>query len=1196
MAVFLLTCWQVTSFAQTATRPPTNNIPTNSKPPTTTKPNEPQQSKPGVRIDVGDILGKILQPKPKKDPRPKILLIGDFKLTVESYSNPGVFDPINKEIVGASGTAWLTFNCADSQIALPFEIIDLSAAKQLHSFHVVESVSDPTNQISLKDAQIYRPDAKLGDHVDLPSIQKPGAQDITEAKPMPKPGPAKGNVLLHFDKVTIVPDTGWPDVGRIVVGSATYPTEHPTPKIITLSLNGFQALIDVLTLTPDEGIANINLQLPGNVGSAATCGPATLPLGTTQIKPNCEFYVEKPGDAFGPWIIGDTSLIASGTGYTADFSSSQSPGSHPADWRGVALDQGQLSGTATIPKQSNTGYLAADFDFSDAMVVGTGFRGLAKTGNVDFSTVDPMDYKVAAQSVQLGLTKSSIVSGKLDAGHIEFPLAAACRELDPNKAIGASFAQLVVQDDMDLAGEIQFKTGTRISWGELTHPGDPTTPWGLGVSAGCLYLPAGPKPTFSPDTGSSFISFAVKVDPNATLADMESVGMSGAVVGSAGMKDLYIYTRDRPNGTSNPLITDNVDGWMRIGHRGFDAKLLAVETKNNPQTQFGNPDTNKNPGYVGNTPFDTSLIPAGSEQKRGMHFEFCTSAAYDSGIGGSINLAEPAGIPNLAFADMKASSTANLLGGNIELPTVGSQLAYWKVGLYPTGDPKQAGVVSVRTGRLIFTAAGITEFMHFLKPFRLTWGEIYADGNLGELFFDYNPYGQKFDGLSYSPHTIALSKYVNGTTDGYLATSGSVHMNYFGAAFANIQDARNDGQPAAPFNGRKVSVPKTGEPGTSPTDLHLHGQWDNSAGNSLATMDFPDATMDYYNKAQDGFIGTGTCRLGFFGDAPVDATIEVHRDAIDVCTSSTATRDLDLGLYAAIGGLSRISGCARIQGPTLERMCLDGCLEASVSTGNGIVEPKEGYVVEVIASVTPSTFTFNASGDMSMAVAGSAVDLSGSIFLNHDYVKSSAEGMVNARINCNSVLSGLEGNGQITWYIDPSVQYLQGRMAMSVCTWLGGGGLEGGLFVGHAVPKAKVWVLQTSNGCYGVSQAQLPDTLTGVYGYGRAGLGWGNWLFSGGVDLYAGMGAFTVAPPGAGSAWDNAGVGLPYVVGAAGAGLHGEILGGIVSASGWANLTLSGPVPMKYEGTLSLEGCVLWVFCGSVSVTTGLNSDGFYLF
>ena len=36
---------------------------------------------------------------------------------------------------------------------------------------------------------------------------------------------------------------------------------------------------------------------------------------------------------------------------------------------------------------------------------------------------------------------------------------------------------------------------------------------------------------------------------------------------------------------------------------------------------------------------------------------------------------------------------------------------------------------------------------------------------------------------------------------------------------------------------------------------------------------------------------------------------------------------------------------------------------------------------------------------------------------------------------------------------------------------------------------------------------------------------------------------------------------LPFVVGACGIYVHGEILGGLVSASAWANLSLRGPVP-----------------------------------
>jgi hypothetical protein len=36
-------------------------------------------------------------------------------------------------------------------------------------------------------------------------------------------------------------------------------------------------------------------------------------------------------------------------------------------------------------------------------------------------------------------------------------------------------------------------------------------------------------------------------------------------------------------------------------------------------------------------------------------------------------------------------------------------------------------------------------------------------------------------------------------------------------------------------------------------------------------------------------------------------------------------------------------------------------------------------------------------------------------------------------------------------------------------------------------------------------------------------------------------------------------------------------------------------VPTYFEGTVSLQGCVAWVFCASASITAGINSSGFYL-
>jgi len=117
-----------------------------------------------------------------------------------------------------------------------------------------------------------------------------------------------------------------------------------------------------------------------------------------------------------------------------------------------------------------------------------------------------------------------------------------------------------------------------------------------------------------------------------------------------------------------------------------------------------------------------------------------------------------------------------------------------------------------------------------------------------------------------------------------------------------------------------------------------------------------------------------------------------------------------------------------------------------------------------------------------------------------------------------------------------------------------------------------------------------------VFGYGQLAFALNVAIFGGGIEIYVAMGAFQFTPPpGSGLATAFTGAGLPYVVGACGVYIHGEILGGLVSASAWANLAIRGPFPIFFDGTVGLEGCVAWVFCGSVQLNAGLDATGFYL-
>jgi hypothetical protein len=208
------------------------------------------------------------------------------------------------------------------------------------------------------------------------------------------------------------------------------------------------------------------------------------------------------------------------------------------------------------------------------------------------------------------------------------------------------------------------------------------------------------------------------------------------------------------------------------------------------------------------------------------------------------------------------------------------------------------------------------------------------------------------------------------------------------------------------------------------------------------------------------------------------------------------------------------------------------------------------------------------------------VEVSAAVHLFVDWQRGSAEGEVQGRIDCNSVVGGLEGEGQVTWYVDSSTQYLQGKLAMEICGWTGGAGLEGGLFLGNNVPRTRAWVLYEGGDRFGISDDILPQTLTGIYGYGQLKFGVNWYIFGGGVEIFLGVGLF--GP-------------VPNIFGHCGVYVHGEILGGLVSASAWADLALRGPVPLYFEGSLGLEGCVLWFLCASIEVTAGLNSDGFYL-
>lgn len=1107
---------------------------------------------------------------------PTACLVGGFELVLDDLT-AGEYDERDRLFHGVAGTAWLRLPCARPPIYGP--VLDHPDVLRVsHAVEVVQEVLHPQTQVSLADARRFRPDVSIGDTVHLGlDVDRPDLSAIVGlGRGVPDwvgRLPQRNGFPVELRDVTIAVEVGFVTRSRIIEGSVAYRVPGRFHRPIQVTRNGFTVTISSLDLSPKGGRAVATVQLPGGLTEVDSCRPASIDLGAVTMSPSCELYVDAPDQAYGPWLLADTGLVIDGTGYEFDFSSAAR----------LRLGPGTATGEKTVPNPCNTGYLRGRYTYGHATVVSSGFFGTIHLADpVSFDAINPLGQSFTFAEGGMDIWYSKIVRGELKNGWSDLPEVAVC-EGTPGHRVRTPIAVVSVQPDLDLAGAFDLG-GQEISWGELTRRHEEVVAWTGRFDRGYLYLPAGPCASYSPVAGGTFTGPDIDHTVDASLAELGAHQAAG--VSFPALTDALVFSPDRPGRRGNPIRIGRLQGWIRVGVTGVDGTLTTYHELRGEE--LGDPTST---GYEGGIAFDTRLF---ANDKKNLLAEFVTSASHDSHVAGQFTLPLPCNIASLDFTELKITSTACLVGGDLSLPSGGVPLEYWALDLVPTGAPGQAGVISVRTGRVLLTAAGLTEPAHFTKPFGLTWGELLADGNLGELFLDFNNWGQRFDGLTFNPREVALSRYDPVDDFPYLGVSGKVCFPFFGLHDVNIRDA-TDLTTSLPHP-RHVTVPKTPiTPHAPVTQLALSGTWHDVNSDELARFECLEADVDYNVAGQNGFLGTGGGEFGFLHSNPLDILVEIHSDATDIRFTSSDTHDLDLGVAIRLGGMGEIAGNARIEGPTLARMTLYGMLEHSAAAGS-IFGPKAGFETEINISVTPTTFDFYASGDMLLSVALVDLEASATVHLSFDYAAGSAEGELYGRVDCDAAVAGLSGEGQLTWHASPAMQYLQGRLKVSVISWVVSGGLEGGFFIGNNVPKTLAWVLDPTDTRFGMSRSILPTTLTGVFGYGQASIGVNYYVLGGGVDIYAGAGAFSAPIAAGGPLAPFAGNPLlPYVVGACGIGVHGEILGGLVSASAWANLSLRGPVPTYFEGTFGLRGCVGWVLCASTDITAGINSSGFYV-
>jgi hypothetical protein len=1139
------------------------------------------------------IVNKIPPPIVKKL-IPETLVAGTFRIEVEEYDQPS--KSVNPKL--PSGTGRVKFTCPPYVHPFPWKNI----RPALKTFSVVQNVTDSLTQIHINDALAVNPAVRSGDKIQLSLPERSEASQLLVDRNLVigllKGLKAPGGLRVRFR------DVEWTGpLSPVVVlseGIAWYPAapvSPPVPAQIAIE-PGFSLAIDSLVITPSKATVRGSILLPPCIISNTACTRSSLSLPWTAITGQCELYREVPDSSFGPFYVGQTGVQVAGKGYTIDFSSVHSdPSVIPSlgnAWKGIVLKSGSTPDPPSETVLSNRGYVKAKYTFTNGLIISSGLEArLNLDAPFAFRTVEPMGYLVAIHPPEgyLKLSACAVQGGQFLSGEIHLPIVALRSET--GGLVRAWYDTLHVQNDMDLFGAVKVPGG--FTWGEFSKTSGAPRFYQLGIdiggmsAGGYFYLAARQLPPYYPVAGGIFVQPSVY--PPET--ELEAQGIQGVTLTSLGHRQFTIWTQDVPGpGTIfNPrrlvFAAESVfPAWMNVIGTGVHTEVRVARYIDQNAPVLLGPTWSTNPRYLGETPFKVSFKSTSDEKQRQMRMQFVESATWYSDFDGTMALGGPINA-NAAFTHLTFTSTANAGGAELDLSHP-LTMDYWGVTAVPKDSTKSAGVVCVKLGVIYLTAAGIAEPRHFSAPFWLTWGEIKASGNMGRLFFDYNAKGQRFDRFPYTPSFVKLSDYNSAAPgdSGFVITYGTLAFNFFGAKPLWVYDWKSVNRTMDPFGGRTVRIPASTPYGTGGTDLHLQRNW----GDGVADLNF---TVVYDSLVQEGFVGPGSASINKFVvfSAPLPGAINVKADRS--CFSLNHETDVTMALAPLMttSALAKVWGCGCIVGESLERVAVGGELSANNGAGFSILARSAG-VVSVVMGFSPSRTDFLLAGDAFVVLLTANAEVVGYMTLTIDRDVGYAEGYAKGIVTMDAIVAGLSGQGEFQWHIGTDNETMQGRVAVSMygMGWPAvGAGLEAGLWFGINSNKDNVWVMDGISGRFGLNKAALPQYITGLYAYMSFSASVSYYVVSGGFQAYAGVGAFA-------GYGQNTGAGFG-VIGNVGLYVWGKILGGLVSADAWGDLQIIVGVPPAFQGTLGLDACVLWVFCGSVTVNAGFNANqGFYLY
>ncbi|MBN1755127.1 hypothetical protein JW877_02835 [bacterium] len=1102
---------------------------------------------------------------------PDTLIIGEFVLIVTNYAAGSTLEDM-------SGTAvWLGCPASGLFTFIPIYTIEMLELTPLLPGGEEDEGGEGSSDIAILHSELFTPLIQTGN---IPSLSFNQFQSMVELDtsiiggliPVDPSTPEGIEVNFSNLEAEIIRD----EVGNIISGDILEDFDPPVPE----EVKDFDIEIHQLFLTPDSAHAVVSVYLPCLYDSNS-CEQANVGPFKTSFDPNCNIYhvFHYPVDTMGqgPYRIDDLGVYFSlQDSLIIDLSELRSPAGFPNDTAIIFFPRGKTVASKDSIV-SNTGFLKGEYTFTDGYLTELGLNTVfSLRDTLRFETISPASFMLTLFPHSSGVGEFEIRDCRYVQGKFKAEIKLPHYVFDPaGKPATGKIALLEVDSTLSMSGKVELNTEMR--WG------------GFGLKTRephnqIFRITAAPDSFYNPVHGDSLYL-------DTTIVKHKLTGLSFYLISGGGSPadSFFVYTPDAREYFRFGEVYDVV-GWLNVGMRGVSGKLLRGGRFQGFDAELGIRDSSC---YLADSTFHTRIgvfiDSLGNNEyqtvQKDIKFMFAGNAAFDSDIGGEVDIPVPCDF-QAPFEDMNVTSTGNLVGGNATFEA--ETLLYWGVEM-----ASEWGVMSVKTGQIVFTNAAIAESVHYSQGFKIVWGEMFPDGDLGEFIFSQNTAGQKFDGFPVLIDSCGLSPFPSSLKgqkvsdwpdkQGCLNVEANIHFNFFGDidTFINIYDYKYANHANYPYYNRVVQI-----------DPHYFSlpfrDWGSYAGNSTADLDFD--SMAYDSVMQRGFIGTGIVDYKEFDDSPLYSQIVAKPEGIKICMIDNEQHDLSLGPLGSMGRVAEVWGCIYIQGDTLSRIVVGGRL----GTSDGIIGASATSQVMVKIVVTPTISEFYLEGDVHIWVLNGRASLHGGarVQLSYDRVNYETDGFIEGyfkvkegtSITSTNVIAEVEG--QINWHTGEHVFF----QAMAKIYVSGLAAVSGGFFVGVNVPISKAWVLNEggSHGKFSLDTEALEQTggtrMSGMYAFCSYSKEYDFGIVAASYELFGGAGLAFISD-------EEGSVTGVSIIGNFGVYVYGEIFWGFVSASAWANLQIILPYPFYFKGTVGLKGCVLFV-CKSIELDIIIDHDG----